>query len=399
MLDAGGARSAYQVGALEVLLPALAERGASPRVLIGTSAGALLTGALASTAHLEAGEQVVQLKEVLAQTTKRHVLRPLWKQVPDMLARYTSETLGLSAFPLRGLFGTQPLARTLGRAVDWEALHRNVENGLVETAAVTATLVRTGQVVMFTESTAALPPPQPDHRRCFVASRLNVSHLMASAAIPALFPAVHVDEPTEAAGWYVDGATRRRVPLAPALELDADRVVVVGTGGLHPPDPDPSRDGAAVDLGDGVATLLGAVMDDPVRNDLRRLAEINALAEDAELAPALRRHQVARGQSTYRPVPYVAVAPEDGEELARVAMQVFRANHGSLRRTLGDPDMQIIHRLLGSDSPLQGELLSYLLFDADFFDAASALGRRDAQRWVKDQPDLWRTDRLPHPED
>jgi len=397
VLDAGGARSAYQVGALQVLLPALAERGTRPRVVIGTSAGALLSGSLAATAHLDADDQVARLKDVLGRTTKRHVMRPLWRQVPEVLARYASETLGLSAFRLRGLFGTQPLSRTLSQSIDWESLHRNVEEGLVEAAAVTATSVRTGQVVMFTESASPLPRTAPGDRRRFVATRLNVSHLMASAAIPALFPSVRVDEPAEASGWYVDGATRRRVPLAPALELGADQVVVVGTGGLRPPSPDLDRDRVAVDLGDSVATLLGAVMDDPVRHDLRRLAEINAMSEDAELAPVLGRHREANGQQPYRTVPYVAVAPEDGGELARAAMHVFRANHESLRRTLGDPDMQVMHRLLGSDSPLQGELLSYLLFDPDFFDAASELGRRDAQRWVEDHPQLWRTDWLPDP--
>ena len=208
---------------------------------------------------------------------------------------------------------------------------------------------------------------------------------------------MRVDEPAAAAGWYVDGATRRRVPLAPALELGADRVVVIGTGGLRPPDSDTDLDAVPVDLGDGLATLLGAVMDDPLRYDLRRLAEVNALAGDPDLAPALGRHREARGQAPYRTVPYVAVAPEDGEELARAAMHVFRANHGSLLRTLGDPDMQIMHRLLGSDSPLQGELLSYLLFDPDFFSAASDLGRRDAQRWVERHPGLWRTDVLAGP--
>ena len=395
VLDAGGARSAYQVGALEVLLPALAERGERPRVLIGTSAGALLSGVLTATAHLEAGDQVARLKEVLGQTTKRHVMRPLWRQVPEVLARYTSETLGLSAFRLRGLFGTQPLARTLRQSIDWEALHRNVEEGVVEAAAVTATSVRTGRVVVFTESASPVPRAAPEFHGRFVATRLDVSHLMASAAIPTLFSSVRIDDPAEAAGWYVDGATRRRVPLAPALELDADRVVLVGTGGLRPPDPDFDRDGVAVDLGDGLATLLGAVMDDPLRHDLRRLAEINAMAGDPEVAPALRRHREARGRSAYRTVPYVAVAPTDGEELARAAMDVFRANHGSLRRTLGDPDMQIMHRLLGSDSPLQGELLSYLMFDPDFFAAASELGRRDGRRWVEDHPHLWRTDGLP----
>ena len=393
VLDAGGARSAYQVGALEVLIPALAERGDRPRLLVGTSAGALLAAALSGTAHLEPDDQIGRLNRMLSQTTKRHVMRPLWKQLPEVLARYTSETLGLSYFRLRGLLGSQPLAHTLATFVDWEALHRNVADGVIESAAVTATSVRTGRVIVFTESGFPLPHSAPEYHGRFVATRLDVPHLMASAAIPVLFPAVHVDEPAEAAGWYVDGATRRRAPLAPALELGADRVVVVGTGGLRPP-ADTELDRAAVDLGDAGATLLGAVMDDPLRHDLRRLGELNALTQDAEVAPVLERHRAASGRSAYRTVPYVAVAPEDGGEIARTAMQVFRANHGSLLRTLGDPDLQVMHRLLGSDSPLQGELLSYLLFDPDFFAAASALGHRDALRWVELQPDLWRTDEL-----
>jgi NTE family protein len=82
VLDAGGARSAYQVGALEILLPALAERGHRPRVLVGTSAGALITAALAATAHLEPDDQIAHLKTMLSQTTKPNVMRPLWRPVP-----------------------------------------------------------------------------------------------------------------------------------------------------------------------------------------------------------------------------------------------------------------------------------------------------------------------------
>jgi NTE family protein len=391
VLDAGGARSAYQVGALEVLLPALAEQELRPRLLIGTSAGALLTAALTATAHLELEEQIARLKTMLGQTTKQNVMRPLWRQIPEVLARYTSETLGLSRFRLRGLFGSQPLAQTLAESIDWEALHRNIAEDVVESAAVVAASVRTGRVIVFTESRSPVPGATPEFHGRFVATRLDVPHLMASAAIPVLFPAVHVDEPAEAAGWYVDGATRRRSPLAPALEMGADRVVVVGTGGLRPPEPDSDLDRVAVDLGDAGATLLGAVMDDPLRHDLRRLIELNAQTEDPELAQALKRHREERGRSAYRTVPFVAIAPDDGDELARTAMQVFRANHGSLLGTLGDPDLQVMHRLLGSDSPLQGELLSYLLFDPDFFAAASEFGHRDAQRWVEQHPDLWRT--------
>ena len=397
MLDAGGARSAYQVGALQVLLPALEQAGQRPRVLVGTSAGALLTGALTASAHLDAGDQAAGLLAVLSRAHKRHVIRPLWRQVPEVALRYASETLGLSVFRLRGLFGTEPLAATLGSAIDWDAVHRNVDDGLVRASAVTATAVRTGQVVMFTETRGPLPESAATHHRRFVGTRLGVEHLMASSAIPALFPSVQVEHPEEVAGWYVDGATRRRVPLAPALQLGADRVVVVGAGSLRPPVPDPPADRASVDIGDGGATLLGAVMDDPLRSDLRRLAEINEQAQDAELSPHLDRHRRTRLLPPYRSVPYVAVVPERGDEISDVALEVFRANHGTRLRTLGDPDLQVMHRLLGSDSPLQGELLSYLLFDPDFFAAAVELGRRDAARWVGQHPGLWRTGPMESP--
>ncbi len=392
VLDAGGARSAYQVGALGVLLPELARRGQRPVIQIGTSAGALITAAMVGTAHLDAEEQAERLVGVLGEATKRHVMRPLWRQVPVVAARYFSETVGLSGFRLRGLFGTAPLARTLGRSIDWSALHRNLGDGVVEVAAVTATAVRTGQVVLFAESARReLPAAPPSHHHRFTRTRLDVQHLMASSAIPVLFPSVRVDAPSDAVGWYADGATRRRTVVAPALKLGADRVVVVGTGSLEQPEPDLERDRVAVDLGDGGATLLGAVMDDPLRHDLRRLAAVNELAADPAVSSGLDQHRVARGQDPYRVVPYVAVAPQRGDELAGVAMEVYRSNHGSLRATLGDPDLQVMHRLMGSDSPLQGELLSYLLFDPDFFDAAAELGRRDALAWIDAEPDLWRT--------
>jgi NTE family protein len=397
VLDAGGARSAYQVGALQALLPAIAEHGPRPTLLVGTSAGGLLTAALAATAHLDPDLQADQLFSVLRGATKKNVMSPLWRQAPAVLARYASETLGASGFRLRGLVGTGPLARTLERAVDWDRLHSNVEQGLVDVAAVSATSVRTGWVTMFAEASPAygdLPRPPHEHHRAYAATRLAVPHLMASAAIPVLFPSVKVTEPAGAAGWYVDGATRRRVPLAPALELGADRLVVVGTGSLLPADPDPEQDQVQVDLGDGGATLLGAVMDDPLRHDLRRLAAVNALAADDQLRSHLDRHRAAIGRPPFRVTPYVAVAPLTGDELSGLAMEVFRANHGTLRRSLLDPDLQLVHRLLGSDSPLQGELLSYLLFDPDFFEAAAALGRREAEDWLAAHPDLWRTDLL-----
>ena len=390
VLDAGGARSGYQVGVLQVLLPALVEADARPRLLVGSSAGALISAALASTAHLPVRVQVQQLSALLGHMTKPRVMRPLWQQVPEVMLRYASETVGWSGFRLRGLFGTAPLASTLATHVDWDRLHRNLDGGRVDTLAVTATSVRTGRVVIFTEGAERLPSLPSEQHRHYVRARLDTDHLMASAAVPALFPSVRLDDPPAAAGWYVDGATRRRAPLVPALELGADRVVAIGTGRLHAPEPDPSADRAPVDLADSAATLLGAVMDDPLRHDLRRLREINALAADDRARDVLTDARAARSKGPVRVVPHVGIAPRDGAAMADAALATYRRNHGSLR-ALGDPDLHLMHRLLGSDSPLQGELLSYLMFDPDFFAAAGELGREDARTWLREHPELFAT--------
>lgn len=391
VLDAAGARCGYQVGVLRVILPALAEVGARPRLLVGSSAGALLSAQLAATAHLPVAEQVDRLTTLLGHVTKPRVMRPLWQQVPDVLLRYASETVGWSGHRLRGLFGTAPLASTLEDRIDWASLHDNLRGDRLDALAVTASSVRTGRAVLFTEGVDRLPEPPATQHRHYVAAHLRTQHLMASAAVPALFPSVRVEDPPEAAGWYVDGATRRRVPLAPALELGADRVVAVGAGRVSAPEPDPGADSAPVDLADSAATLLGAVMDDPLRHDLRRLAETNALAADPAVAAALGRVRGGDDARPVRVVPHVGIAPRDGDAMAAAAMEAYRRHHGSLLGTLRDPDLQVVHRLLGSDSPLQGELLSYLMFDPDFFGAAGELGEQDAHAWLDEHPEVFVT--------
>ena len=398
VLDAGGARSAYQVGALEVLLPALAERGQRPTILVGASAGGLLSAALTATAHLDVDEQVTRLRAVLDKATKENVIQPLWRQVPEVALRYASETLGLSRFRLRGLFGTEPLASTLDTAIDWEALHTNVTQGRVESTTVIATGVRTGRVTLFSETTAGveLPETPAGHHLRWVPTRLGVDHLMASAAIPGLFPSVEVDGPGEAAGWYVDGATRRRFPMGPAIELGADRVLVIGTGSLYPAEDDPEKDQAAVDLGDGDRDAAGLGDGRPAAPRPAPPGHRQRPGRPTPTSPAhVNRLREERGRRPYRVVPYAAVVPELGAEISDCAMEVFRANHGTLTGTLGDPDLHVVHRILGSDSPLQGELLSYLMFDPDFFDEVAGLGRRDAETWMSAHPDLWTTEPLP----
>ena len=391
VLNAGGARGAYQTGVLDVLLPVLEERGERPTVLVGTSAGALNVCLLASAAHLPAAEQARVLVDGLGEATLHAVLRPLWKQLPLVALRYGSETLGAKGMRLTGLLGTEPLRGTLRRVVDWDALHRNVADGTVAAATLMATVVRTGRVVGFTETAGELPETRPGSDHVYREVRLDVEHAMASAAIPVLFPAVRVEEPAEAAGWYVDGATRLRSPLRPAVDHGVDRVIVVGTTSLQPRWSDPLRDLENVDLGDSAVTMLNAMIDDALRRDVRRLGEVNSFFGTPH-EQALQTYRESRGRRPFRPLPFVAVTPDGAEEIDDLARDVYHRRYGTLRRLLTNPDLQLLHRALGSDSPLQGQLLSFLLFDEEYFDALAAMGRRDAHRWLAGHPDMWQTD-------
>lgn len=380
VLTAGGARGAYQAGVIAELLPMLDGMGMVPTVLVGESVGALNAAVLASVAHLPVGRRVAALLEHWAAVDRPGVLRPLWQQLPLVLMRYGGETLGLRNLRLQGLLGTEPLRDTLDALLDWPGVHRNVADGTVDTVAVAATTVATGRTLVFVERDGPCPDGTEELRYRSVA--LDTAHVMGSGAIPVLFPPVWIDTPPQDAAWYVDGSTRLHTPLRPALDLGADRVVAVGTSSLH------RRvrmdDTHAVDLGDAAVTLLNAMVEDPLREDLRRLEAINAhLVGEGPQYEAVHRYRAARGRPAYRRVPYIAIAPEEPDEIAGVAIDVFNRRYRGLR-SLRDPDFEAIYRLLGGPSPMQGEVLSYVLFDQAFFDELIRMGRRDAQRWLED---------------
>jgi NTE family protein len=381
VLAAGGARGAYQAGALAELLPALAVRGASPTLLVGESVGALNASVLAANAHEQAHVQAGALIDHWVSSGRAEVLAPLWRQLPTIALQYAGETLGVPGLALRGLLSVTPLRRMLDDRITWERLHRNVAEGVVDTVGVTATAVVTGRTVTFVERTGSGDLPAVEDID-YHAAKLKTDHVIGSAAIPMLFPPSWIGEPQEAAAWYVDGSTRLHTPLRPALDLGADRLVVVGTTSLRRRERG-ADDRRAVDLGDTAVALLHAMVEDSLRRDVHRLLRINGwLAEpgaDAETVALLRG---VAGRPPYREVPCIVIAPDDPWEIGDLARAVFDDRYGGWR-ALRDPDIEVMHRLLGGDSPLQGEILSFVLFDEVFHAELVALGRRDAQRWLR----------------
>src|SRR5919204_1604423 len=155
VLSGGGARGAYEAGAISVVAPALEARGERPSLFLGTSVGAINAAYLAATRHLDAEAQLDGLLERWRQATKSEVIRPILRyQMPLTALRYAAELLSLPHVRLASLLDPRPLERNLRRWVSWEDLHRNVANGVVDAVAVTATAARSGRTVVFVEGAA-----------------------------------------------------------------------------------------------------------------------------------------------------------------------------------------------------------------------------------------------------
>jgi len=172
----------------------------------------------------------------------------------------------------------------------------------------------------------------------------------------------------------MDGGTQLNTPVRPALDLGARRLVVVATeavAGARAPDTDCDPP----DVGDGALHLL--------QGHPRRSAGEGHL--DARAAERSRGGCEGNPDVPYRHVPYMFVSPARCGRIGELANQVFRVRYGGLRG-LRSPDMRLLNRLLGGDSPTHGELLSYLLVDREFVDALIEMGISDATALLKAPP-------------
>jgi NTE family protein len=260
------------------------------------------------------------------------------------------------------------LRNTLAGMVDFARLRRNVEDGTLAAAAVTTTSAHSSRTVVFHSG-----GPQPERDRVrgidYVETPLAADHVLASGAIPGLFPAVHVGSPAQARGWYFDGGTRLNTPIKPALELGADRVVVIGLNSIAP-GPDELAGEHKPDLFEGAAQLLQALLIDRLEQDVRELAEENLPGEDG------------------RKIPYIFITPRERHGVGELATSIWRERYSGLRGFLHDPDVSTLGRFTAAgNGPVHGELMSFLFFAPEFCRALMDMGRADAQHWLSQEHD------------
>lgn len=369
VLAGGGARGAYEAGALSVLLPALEREGRRPDIVVGTSVGALNGAFLAATAHLPVDEVCERALAIWGSIDYDQVLEPLASAgSAARLLGYVGQALGVPKARVWSVLDPSPLERTLPGLVDFRRLRRNVAEGRVHAAAVVATSARTGRSVVFHQGGEPDDPHDDKRGIDYVTTRLDAAHVRASAAIPALFPAVEIGSE-----WYSDGGTRLNTPIKPALALGADRVVVVALNSTAPAD-HPDRPDALV----GAGSILQSLLADQLLADVGTLRTVNELLG-------------GRARAGRRPVPHLVVAPQEPDTLGGIAADVFHRYYGHLRGLLRDGDVAALGRAVDGDAdPAHGELLSYLFFAPEFTRELLRLGRRDAERVVA-SGSLWTT--------
>jgi NTE family protein len=381
VLAGGGARGAYEAGALSVLLPVLEARGERPRILIGTSAGALNVSFLAANAHLLADELMATVLGIWETIRWTEIARRIVSGGSLVrLGGYAGEVLGLPGARLESLLDPEPLRVTVRERVDFEQLQDNVATGKLDMAGVVATSGLTSRSVVFH---SGLDSPPPDHRRGidYVATRLAEQHVLASAAIPLIFPAVHVKRPQVARGWYLDGGTRLNTPIKPALEFGAGRVVVIAVNSLSP-GPAQLAGARRPDALEGAGQILLGLLADQLTADVQTLASINDLIAMPGAQSGAKRQ-----------VPYIVIAPAECDAIGQCALRVVREHYSAPLQAIRSPDIALIARLTAGGADAQhAELLSFLLFAPEFAKALIELGQADARRWIRqphDVDELW----------
>ncbi|MCX7815707.1 MAG: patatin-like phospholipase family protein [Tepidimonas ignava] len=366
VLMGGGARTAYQVGVLRALARWLPAGQRLPfDVLVGTSAGALNATFVASCADegLHALDRLASFWSRLRseQVYRLHALR-LGR--PNLLS--AGLTLMRQVRRHRALLDSLPLVDTLHRAIDLPRLAAAIDNGVLFALGVTASSYTTGEHWTFFQARdGALPPWRRPGRRAEPAV-IGIEHLMASAAIPFLFPAVPlwVDGHKE---YFGDGSMRQLSPLSAAIHAGADRILVIGVG--QPQRAALGRSSAAggePSAGTIAGHALASVFHDTLQADVEQAQRVSR---------ALRALPPAVAQALpYRPVEVLAIQPS--ASLDELALQHAHALPRATRDTLAG--LGALETRRGSAGSAAA-LASYLLFEPPFVHALMRLGEADAQ--------------------
>jgi NTE family protein len=389
VLSGGGARGAYEAGVLRFLLDEFPQRtGLEPRfdIVCGTSVGAIHACYLAATAEGGAGrgQRLVDIWRDLKGEEVFHFTPSSLMSLPRRLlsVRRLADQLRAGQRPDRlfGLLDTEPLERLVLDAIPWQNIRRNLREGHIESVCIAATQIATGLAVVFVEQLAEdIPSWTSETNIRMQPIRLMPVHALASAAIPMLFPAVRVGS-----RYYADGGLRLNTPLAPAVRMGANRVLVIGLShGVRPTVNEALAQQRTAGFGNPMylfGKVLNALMLSPLDADLARLHFINEIIDNGEEAfgpDFLAKLNTAASRRETRGIQRIVdLTIRPSTDLGLLAGDLVSGARGEF-------ELSTFHRLFmkafsADPSAQEADLLSYLLFDHNFTEPLAELGHADA---------------------
>jgi NTE family protein len=360
VLTGGGARAAYQVGALRALSEILPPGRIPFDVVAGISAGAINGVAVACSAHdFAAGAGA--LAQTWAALTPDRIFRTGALKLASIGSRWMRDLGGggfLGGNSINYLLDPAPLRKLLTEVLPLARMRRHLRSGRLAGVAVSATSYLTGAGVTWYEGDERVRPWQRSTREG-LRDRLTVDHVMASAAIPVFFPPVAVGD-----GWYGDGCVRMVYPMSPAIHMGAERIVAISV--RHPrlsPGSSSTAPGGPLPLSQIAGVLLNAVFLDSLDTDLERLERIN---RTLAYVPGER---VAARELELRHIPVLALQPS--QDLGRLAGDEYHRFPSMLRYFL---------KGIGVTKDTGFDLLSYLAFEPVYVARVIELGYADTMR-------------------
>lgn len=369
VLAGGGARGAYEAGVLRFILGELPKRIGHPiraELICGSSVGGLNGAAIGAWNGDPQGP--MELSDFWSNLT-----------VADI---YRFEALDLLRSPMRLLRGpadnelawvdARPLHSVMRDFFPWQQLWDCIDDGRLRALVTTATDVHSGQIVQFVDGSLKGESTTGNRGVRTEYTRIKPEHVLASCAIPFLFPPINIDGRA-----MVDGSLRQNTPISPALRLGAQHVLVVGTR-FPRPATSPAEDAPLPSTPALLGKALNSLLLDPLHQDMAQIEFINSILDAGrsqygpDFVDRINRTIEASTGRTLRTVDTLSILPT--EDLGRVAKANWDPQ--SVKTTKGTRFM--LSQIAGSGE--ESDLLSYLLFDGSYTRVIEDLGYADAER-------------------